>query len=110
MGTPSITAAAALQCPHGGAVQIVSANARAKAGGAFIASATDTFLIAGCPFVVALVWSPCVQVKWVVADAAVRVNGSASVSRASTGLCLNAAGAPQGPVTVIQTQAPVASR
>ena len=39
-----------MMCPHGGQVQPISSNTRAQAGGAFLLRASDTFMIAGCPF------------------------------------------------------------
>lgn len=110
MGAPALTTGATLQCPHGGTVQIASANARAKADGAFLAAGPDAFLIAGCPFNVSGAASPCVRIQWMVTDARVRVGGSPTVSQGSVGLCVNAAGAPQGPVTVVQTQSRVSSQ
>jgi hypothetical protein len=97
-----------LQCPHGGAVQIISANARVKAGGAFAALATDQFLISGCPFQIPVgvgtVPSPCLTVQWIVTDLRVKVNNTPTLSSNSVGLCLNAMQVPQGPVSIANTQ------
>lgn len=110
MAVATLTTGATLQCPHGGTVQITSSNARAKGDGAFLTAGTDTFLISGCPFLVSGVASPCVRVQWMVTDTRVRVAGSPTVSRGSTGLCMNPAGAPQGPVSVVQAQSRVTSQ
>ena len=47
MAQSLITAASTLQCPHGGQVQIVSANGKVRAGAA-VALVSDTFTISGC--------------------------------------------------------------
>jgi hypothetical protein len=97
-----------LQCPHGGAVQIISANARVKADSAFAALATDQYVISGCPFQIPVgtgtVPSPCLIVQWIVTDMRVTVNGTPTLSRSSVGLCLSALQVPQGPVVIANTQ------
>jgi hypothetical protein len=106
----SLTIASTLQCPHGGAVQIVSTNVRASAEGPPLALATDTFVVAGCPFQIPAVVpipSPCVTVQWLVPDTRVTVDGQPTLSRSSTGLCLSAAQVPQGPVVIANTQTAV---
>ena len=40
-----------MMCPHGGMVTAISANTRVRAAGGFILRSSDTFIIAGCPFV-----------------------------------------------------------
>jgi hypothetical protein len=102
-----------LQCPHGGHVQIVSANTRVKIGGAFAALATDTFVVIGCPFQIPAtppIPSPCVTVRWLVIDSKTRVNGVPTLSQSSSGLCLNAAQIPQGPVVIMATQPLISSQ
>lgn len=106
----SVDANATLQCPHGGQVQISSANTKTKAGGAAMALSNDTFMISGCPFLIGTVASPCLQVQWVLTDLRVKVNGTPVLSRSSVGLCVNAASAPQGPVTIVSTQTKVKSQ
>jgi hypothetical protein len=96
-----------LQCPHGGTVQIVSSNVRVKAGGAFTAQATDTFIIAGCPFQIPAtppIPSPCLTVRWLVTNLRTKANSAAMLSESCAGLCLSAAQVPQGPVTIVNTQ------
>jgi len=107
MSTNTLNVNSSLQCPHGGTVQIVSANARVKADGGFTAQSTDTFTISGCPFQIPAVVpipSPCIMVQWLVPDTRNRVSGSFTLSQASTGLCIAATGLPQGPVMVVNTQ------
>ena len=112
MSGNTLNVSSTLMCPHGGTVQIVSANARVKTGGAFAALATDTFTITGCPFQIPAVVpipSPCVLVQWIVPDARNRVNGNFTLSQSSIGLCMSATGIPQGPVSVVNTQSQVRS-
>jgi hypothetical protein len=102
-----LTTASSLQCPHGGTVSIVSTNARATSG-APLALATDAFSIAGCPFQIPVgvgtVPHPCVTVQWVRTNLRTTVNGTPTLSQDSIGLCLAVDQAPQGPVSVVQTQ------
>jgi hypothetical protein len=97
-----------LQCPHGGTVQIITANTRVKVDSAFAALATDQFLISGCPFQIPVgvgtVPSPCLTVQWILTDLRSLVNSTPTLSQTSAGLCLNAMQVPQGPVLVANTQ------
>lgn len=97
-----------LECPHGGSVQIISANVRMKVDNAYAALATDQFLISGCPFQIPVgagtVPSPCLTVQWILTDLRSKVNSTATLSQSSVGLCLNAQQIPQGPVVIKNTQ------
>jgi len=84
-----------LQCPHGGSVQIISANARVKVDGAFAALATDQFVISGCPFQIPI---------------GTGTNSTPTLSKSSVGLCLTAEQIPQGPVSIVNTQVKSASQ
>jgi hypothetical protein len=109
----TLTTASTLKCPHGGTVTIISANATSKAGGAPIATASDTFTIAGCPFQLPTTPptpSPCVTVRWIVTDMRVRAEGKPTLSSSSKGLCFSALQAPQGPVNIAGTQKKVKSK
>lgn len=103
-----------LSCPHGGTVQIISANARVKVDDAFAALASDQFVISGCPFQIpapsGTIPSPCLTVKWILTDLRAKVNSTATLSKTSVGLCQNAQQAPQGPVVINSTQARVKSQ
>jgi hypothetical protein len=99
MAGATLTASAVMQCPHGGVVQVVPSNTRARSGGSPILTTADTATVIGCAFVAGLVPSPCVLVQWVTGD----VNGTAgaaTLSQSSVGLCMNALGVPQGPVVI----------
>lgn len=114
MAGNTLNVASTLQCPHGGMVQITSANTRAKVGGAFAALSTDQFMISGCPFQIpapsGTIPSPCMTVQWVVTDMRAKVNSTPTLSMSSAGLCLSAAQVPQGPVVIANTQTRVKSQ
>ena len=100
-----LTTASQLQCPHGGTVQIVSSNMKAKGDGAFIVRPSDTFTIVGCTFSIPGVGPhPCTTVKWVSPPAKVKADGADALHKDSTGLCQAADQAPQGTVMVLSTQ------
>lgn len=108
MAAPLLNTSSSLQCPHGGTVQISSANSKAKADGSFAALSTDTFSISGCPFQIPAtppIPSPCMTVQWVVTNLRTKVNGTPMLNQSSVGLCLSASQIPQGPVTIVNTQA-----
>ncbi len=113
MAGNSLTTASTLQCPHGGQVQIVSSNTKVSAAQNPVATAADTFIVSGCPFTLPTVPpipSPCVTVQWIAPDMRVKVNGAPSLSQSSGGMCFSPAQAPQGPPSVVSTQAKVQSQ
>ena len=113
MAGGSLNTMAALQCPHGGTVQIISSNTRVKAVDAPLALATDTYTVTGCPFQIPAtppIPSPCVRVQWVVTDLRNTVNNVSTLSQASVGICLSALQVPQGPVVIASTQPRVQSQ
>jgi hypothetical protein len=93
-----------LMCPHGGTVQIISSNTRVQVGGSYAARSSDTFIIAGCPFILGLVPHPCVQVQWVMPAERSEVMSDFTLTEASVGLCIAPDQAPQGTVLVVTTQ------
>lgn len=99
-----LTGSSTLMCPHGGTVMALPGQTRALATSPLL-RASDTFTVAGCPFSVGGVLSPCVSVQWVQAAARVRAGGAFVLNEASVGLCLAATQAPQGTVLVLSTQA-----
>ncbi|MFO0952903.1 MAG: hypothetical protein U0835_17485 [Isosphaeraceae bacterium] len=96
-----------IQCPHGGTVTAVTANAHVKVGGAFALLSTDTFTVAGCPFILGLVPHPCVLVRWTLPALRVKVNGTPVLLASSVGLCVAADQAPQGAAVVSGVQTKV---
>lgn len=109
MAAALLTTASSLACPHGGSVGIASTNSQVNAASAPLALATDTFAISGCPFQIPIgtgsVPHPCVSVRWTKSNLMCTVNGQATLSQDSIGLCLAADQAPQGPVAIHNTQA-----
>ncbi len=102
-GSRLINSGSMLLCPHGGSVRIAATGYSARQpDGSIPAKATDAFTIAGCPFVVGSRPSPCIQVKWVVTNAAEKIDGQPSLNAQSSGLCLGSSGDAQGPVTILR--------
>jgi hypothetical protein len=99
-----LTTASVMMCPHGGTVTAISSNTRVNAGGAPILRSSDTFVIAGCPFVLGVVPHPCVTVQWLTTDLRSQVLSDSTLSEASVGMCLAPDQAPQGTVIVMTTQ------
>jgi hypothetical protein len=93
-----------LMCPHGGTVSVVTSNTQVMAAGDPVLRASDTFLIAGCPFAIGPVLHPCMQVQWVQPDTASQVLGDFTLSEASVGLCVAGDEAVQGTVLIVFTQ------
>jgi hypothetical protein len=105
MASPLVTSASVVQCSHAGQVTILATDSRVRAAGQPVVLASDTALVAGCPFLQPPpVPSPCLRVQWVVPAARVRVGGRPVLVQASTGLGLGPSQAPQGPVVVVVTQ------
>ncbi len=98
-----LTVSSVLQCPHGGQVQIVSTNTKAKVGD-FLVRSSDTFLIVGCPFTIGIVYHPCVRVQWVSPAVQVKAQSDTALTDESIGMCLAADNAPQGTVLIQMTQ------
>src|SRR5690242_17206941 len=98
-----------MMCPHGGTVQIISSNTRAKAGGDFLARKSDQFIIAGCAFVTpAGVPHPCMRVDWKVTTQHDKAAGDDALNEQSIGLCVAGDQAVQGMVQITFTQPRVA--
>ncbi|HEX3437628.1 MAG TPA: hypothetical protein VHT24_12735 [Pseudacidobacterium sp.] len=102
-----LNTASVMMCPHGGTVSAITSNTRVNVGGGPAVLATDTFMIAGCPFVVGVVPHPCMQVQWVQPDARSQVESNFTLSESSVGMCVAADMAVQGTVLINMTQAQV---
>jgi hypothetical protein len=103
-----LTTSSVLQCPHGGSVSATTTNSVTKAGGDYVVSQSDTFMISGCSFQLpGPMPSPCMTVQWVSASTSNTVQGNNVLTTDSQGLCLAATQAPQGPVVISTTQTPV---
>lgn len=106
-----LTTNSVLMCPHGGTVTATTTNTRAQVGGGFLVRASDTFVIAGCPFTIPSgVVHPCVTVQWVVPATRSQAGGDFTLTEESVGLCLGPDGAPQGTVLISSTQPQVSGQ
>jgi hypothetical protein len=103
MGAPLLTVNATVMCPHGGQGTIVPTQAAVVASGT-VCTQADEVIIAGCPFMVGPSPSPCMSVQWQSASGTSTAGGVAVLTISSVGLCLNPAGAPQGPVILVPAQ------
>jgi hypothetical protein len=100
--------ASVMMCPHGGSVEAITSNTRAQAAGGFLLRASDTFVIAGCPFVLGLVPHPCVEVQWIQPATGSKAVGDFALTEASVGLCVAPDQAVQGAVLILMAQPRVA--
>jgi len=105
-----LEAATQIACPHGGQGVATPANQRVTLGGSPALVVSDQVTIAGCSFNVSGAPSPCLQVKWLAPANRVKVGGTPVLLSSSVGLCVNAAGAPQGPATLSGFQTKVQGR
>ena len=99
-----LTAASTMMCPHGGTVTATPGQTQTVVDTPVLRG-SDTFTIAGCPFMIALVPSPCVTVQWVQTATRVQAGGDFVLNEESVGLCLAATQAPQGGVLIVEAQA-----
>lgn len=99
-----LTSATQATCPHGGQVSFAPTQTSVTAAGAPVLLASDQATIAGCPFVVGPVASPCLTVQWLAPSTRVMVSGSPVLLSTSVGLCLSPAAAPQGPALLSSYQ------
>ena len=108
MADPFLHPGAQILCTHGAQVNTVSSTSRVFVGGDPVATLSDTFTVAGCPFQIPIGTGtkpqPCVKVQWLVPAFRVRVEGKPALIRTSTGLCQSAEQIPQGSPTVVATQ------
>jgi hypothetical protein len=109
MGDPVLTTSASITCPHGGQGQIASPSQSAATAGSAICTEDDEVKIAGCSFTIGPNPSPCMSVEWKTASGAGTAGGTAILTSSSLGLCMSAANAPQGPVTLSPAQTSVKS-
>jgi hypothetical protein len=101
-----LDAGATITCPHGGAATVVPRAVKVSLGGKPPLLVDDVATIAGCAFNVSGAPSPCIRIQWTGPATKVSSAGSPLLLSSSVGLCLNAAGAPQGTalVTGFQTK------
>ena len=110
MPGPILDAGATITCPHGGQVQVVPRAGRVRLGGKPPLLVDDVATVSGCAFNVSGAPSPCLRVQWTLPAVRVKVEGSPVLVSSSVGLCVNAAGAPQGPASLLGYQTRVTAR
>jgi len=64
-----------VMCPHGGQAILVTSNSAFLVEGSPALLETDLPTIAGCPFIIGLVYSPCVLIEWMTAAETLTVDG-----------------------------------
>lgn len=99
-----LTTAATMKCPHGGTIVATVAGSRRATAGAQILTVNDTYMIAGCPFVLGTAPHPCVIVQWTVPSLKAAADHGALLTVDSQGMCLAADAAPQGPPILAPAQ------
>lgn len=104
-----LTTATVATCPHGGQVTFTAGQTAVQADHAPVLVVSDQGTVAGCPFVVGTVASPCTTVTWQKPATQVKA-GDPVVLDTSIGLCKSGAGAPQGTLVISSNQAKVRGR
>lgn len=99
-----LTSATVAGCPHGGQASFVPTQSHVLADSSPVLLATDQATIAGCPFVIGTVASPCVTIRWSLPTRRLTVTNTPVLLSTSVGLCLNPASAPQGLAIISSTQ------
>ena len=107
MGSAILQMGCTIQCPHGGQATAVPTNSKVKVDGAFALLPTDTYIIAGCSFMIGTVPSPCLTIQWLGEATKVKINGTGPLLESSSGLCKAATQAPQGPASISGAQTKV---
>jgi hypothetical protein len=108
MPGPILTIAAAETCTHGGKVTIAPGAARVLIAGQPVATMSDQYVVAGCPFQIPIPTGtkpqPCIKVQYTVPATRVLVMGAPVVLATSVGICQSAEQIPQGPPIVSAVQ------
>jgi hypothetical protein len=103
MADPLLTTDATLTCMHSGVATIVPTQTAASAG-AVVCTEADRIVISGCLNPPGGPPSPCLTIQWKTTSRTCVASGAAVLTTGSAGICTNAAGAPQGPVTITPAQ------
>lgn len=105
-----LTPRATVTCPHGGTASTTPSATRVLVDGEAPLRMSDASTIAGCSFTVGTAPSPCLRIQWTMPPVQVSFEGSEPLTHTTVGLCVNAAGAPQGTVTISGFQTRVTVR
>ncbi|QNE74106.1 hypothetical protein F0344_05350 [Streptomyces finlayi] len=95
-----VSAAATLHCPHGGRASATSARSAVRLDGLPVHTASDTFVVTGCPHTVDGVPHPCTTVRWSPQTGGVLIDGAPVLLHTSAANCFSSALVPQGPPVV----------
>jgi hypothetical protein len=96
---------ATITCPHMGTIMAITSNTRVSVSGQSVVTASDTFTVSGCPFLMTTPSpQPCILARWLVPSTRVKVNGQPVILKTSTGICQSALQVPQGPPNILVTQ------
>ncbi len=91
---------AVIMCAHGGQAQPTMPLPRVTVSGQPIVAQAAPHLVAGCPFVLGIVPSPCVVAQWVTGSVRVKSMGLPILLQASQAVCI-----PNGtPAVIAMTQ------
>lgn len=91
---------ATVLCMHAGQAQATVPNPRVKVSGQMTVQQPNPWVVAGCPFVAALVPMPCVMAQWTTSAMRVRSVGMPLLLQDSQAIC-----APNGTgVNILVTQ------
>ena len=102
---PILTTLSTVMCPHGGSVQLTTANTISQIDGGYLLLQTDVHSVVGCPFTTPVPKpQPCVTVRWLTGATQTKVNQTPVLLQTSAGLCFSAEQIPQGPPTIVQVQ------
>ena len=94
---------ATVLCAHAGQAQPTAPNPRVLVSGQPTVAMAAPYAVAGCPFNVVGVPSPCLTAQWLTAATRITSNGQPLLLMDSQALC-----APNGtPLTIVATQARV---
>jgi hypothetical protein len=104
MPIPICTTTSTIQCPHGGMAILLTSNTLMQIQGAFALLETDVHPVVGCPFMLGVVYHPCVTIRWSVGAIQTKVNSIPVLLQTSVGVCYAADQAPQGIALITQVQ------
>lgn len=108
MSGPILDLGATIACPHGGRASPVTVNTRVLVNGLPALLVSDSCPIVGCPFEAptpdGTTAQPCTEILWTGPATRVLVAGRPVLVATSTGQCLSAERAPQGPPTASDVQ------
>jgi len=99
-----LTMSSSISCPHGGVAQLVTSDTKTRADGAFALLETDVHTVAGCPFMMGLMYSPCIRIEWSAGASKVKVSGTPVLVQSSVGKCYALQGYIQGVAMINSTQ------